>query len=449
MFMGSYTDLSVGGYPVLETKSYASSEALTIFRESDRVIFDRKLVERNVLVWGEPDAEYRDEIEQAFIYRAKISVVKDRLNIMGFTLDRVKEDFCSIRDSRIEEYVSWVEGENEGEPEDYFNSHIREKVTILRSVSFTKYLNALKKIISRHKAIYELKRDEVLCSDPIVKYIAESDDGYEFGFFCNDYRSLIRAFCEISEDDGSVVQDLTEVFHAGYYQATDEVANNAVESLTVGYPETARLIVLTEGSTDAHILDEAMTLLYPHLRDYYSFLDFESSRSSGGAGQLASLVKAFAGTGIKNRVIALFDNDTAGREAAAALRLVSLPSNIRVSFYPDINYLRTYDTIGPSGTLVADVNRLAASIELYLGHDVLLEPNGDRLPVQWKGYSEALKSYQGEVLHKSKIRERFFEKVRAARRNGTKDGDWTGLEAVLSHLFAAFHGSTAQHLIRA
>jgi hypothetical protein len=439
--MGSYTDLSVGGYPVLETKSYASSEALTIFRESDRAIFDRKLVERNVLVWGEPDAEYRDDIEKAFVYKASIPVVKDRLNVMGFTLDRVEADFHFIRDAKIEEYVSWLEERSDEGLEDFFNTHIREQIEILRFMSFTEYLNALKKIISQSKTIYELKRDGVLDSDPIVKYIGGNDVGYEFGFFCNDVRSLIRAFCEVSEDDGFVVQDLTEVFHAGYYQETDEAANDAVESLTAGYSETARLIVLTEGSTDAHILDEAMALLYPHLRDYYSFLDFESSRSSGGAGQLASLVKAFAGTGIKNRVVALFDNDTAGREAAAALRLVSLPSNIRVSFYPDINYLRTYDTIGPNGALVADVNRVAASIELYLGHDVLLEPNGDRLPVQWKGFSEALRSYQGEVLHKNKIRERFFEKVRIARRNGTKGGDWTGLEAVLSHLFAAFHGS--------
>ena len=36
--MGSYTDLTVGGYPILETKSYASLEALTIFRESDKII---------------------------------------------------------------------------------------------------------------------------------------------------------------------------------------------------------------------------------------------------------------------------------------------------------------------------------------------------------------------------------------------------------------------------
>lgn len=444
--MGSYTDLSVGGYPVLETKSYASLEALTIFRESDKAIVDRKIADRNVLVWGEPDLRDKDETEQAFVYRASVLVVKARLNVMGFTLGRVQQDFHSIRDSEIAKYTSWLEeeeGEGEGGFENSFNEHIKGKIELLRSISFPKYLEALRKITSQNKRIYELKRDGFLSNDPIARYIAADDEGFEFGFFCNDVRSLIRAFCEISQEETDVIQDLTEVMHAGYYQTDDEAANDAVDSLTAGYPETARQIILTEGSTDAHILDHAMTLLYPHLRDYYSFLDFESSRSSGGAGQLASLVKAFAGTGIKNRVIALFDNDTAGREAASALRLVSLPSNIRVTHYPEADYLKSYDTIGPTGSLIADVNRVAASIELYLGHDVLLEPNGDRLPVQWKGYSEALCSYQGEVLHKSKIRDRFMEKVRTAKRDGTANGDWTGLQAILLHLFAAFQDPKA------
>jgi hypothetical protein len=113
--MGSYTDLTVGGYPILETKSYASSEALTIFRESDKIISERRLAERNVLVWGVPDKEDQDEAETAFVYRASVSVVKDRLNVMGFTLARIEADFYSIRDAKINEYVSWLEGEDEGE----------------------------------------------------------------------------------------------------------------------------------------------------------------------------------------------------------------------------------------------------------------------------------------------------------------------------------------------
>lgn len=64
-------------------------------------------------------------------------------------------------------------------------------------------------------------------------------------------------------------------------------------------------MILTEGRSDASLLNDALHLLYPHLADYFSFMDF--AEYGGGAGQLANLVRAFSGAGIVNRVVALFD----------------------------------------------------------------------------------------------------------------------------------------------
>ena len=123
-------------------------------------------------------------------------------------------------------------------------------------------------------------------------------------------------------------------------------------------------------------------------------LDFDSSRSQGGAGHLVSIVKAFSGAGITNRVIALFDNDTAAREARRSLDAATLPSNFAVLHYPDLDALRHYPTLGPAGLSHLDINGLAASIELYFGADVLLL-DGTLAPIQWKGYCEALQGVSG------------------------------------------------------
>lgn len=56
------TEFSIDGYPLLETKSYAVDEVLAIFRESDKRVFDRKVSERNPMVWGTPSPE-DDELE--------------------------------------------------------------------------------------------------------------------------------------------------------------------------------------------------------------------------------------------------------------------------------------------------------------------------------------------------------------------------------------------------
>jgi hypothetical protein len=88
--------------------------------------------------------------------------------------------------------------------------------------------------------------------------------------------------------------------------------------------------ILTEGVTDRRVLEASLKLLYPHLAEYYAFMDFDGANAPGGAGQLVNTVKAFAGAGIANRVIALFDNDTAARSALRGLEGVSLPSSMRV-----------------------------------------------------------------------------------------------------------------------
>lgn len=194
-----------------------------------------------------------------------------------------------------------------------------------------------------------------------------------------------------------------------------------------------------EGSTDREFLQGALRLLCPHLADYYAFLDFAGTRSQGGAGHLASLVKAFAAVGITDRVIAVFDNDTAASEAKRSLNQVTLPDNIAVITYPDLDFLRTYPTLGPGGKADLDVNGVAASLELYLGRDILLR-DGSLIPVQWTGYSESIAQYQGEVLQKSGIQSHFREKLaRCQNALGAREQtDWSGLRAILEAIFAAF-----------
>ncbi len=133
------------------------------------------------------------------------------------------------------------------------------------------------------------------------------------------------------------------------------------------------------------------------------------------------------------------DNDTAAREALRLLDTISLPPNITILYYPALDILREYPTIGPTGPIPADINGLAASIELYLGEDVLSE-KGALTPVQWKGPSESVGKYQGEVMHKTQIQQVFWRKVRSCRSDAEamRAADWSGLKAILKAMFTAF-----------
>jgi hypothetical protein len=205
-------------------------------------------------------------------------------------------------------------------------------------------------------------------------------------------------------------------------------------------------IVLTEGSTDRWIIEKALKLLFPHLAPFFSFMNFEGVRAEGGAGVLANTVRMFSGAQISNRVIALFDNDTAGRVALANLKAISLPPNIKAFTLPQIELASSYPTLGPGGVSVMDVNGMACGIELYLGTDVLAEPDGTLAPVQWKGFDVKLRRYQGELLSKTEVLDRFRRKVASCESGPAQlpRYDWDGLRLVLQVLRTAFHEEDAR-----
>ncbi|MDO9315598.1 MAG: HEPN/Toprim-associated domain-containing protein [Burkholderiaceae bacterium] len=431
--MGTYTDFTVAGFTVVSSKSAVVPELMTVFRESDRKQYRRHLESGATLAGEELDAAHTDDIEDVVEYSCQVAKAIDRLNIMGFTLGRAKRDFDIGRSYEIEKYESWME-------DDPSHETWTDELQFLRSLSFDQYLEALRTVVIEKIYSYSVdgkKRDFI---SPVQKYIVEGSDEYLFGFFAEDVRCLVRAVCEVAARDQLVSQDVSELVSGGYYGPDTEVCNEAIQALVAGHPENSKQIILTEGSTDASILRRALNLLYPHLSDYYSFLDFESTRSPGGAGHLVSLIKAFSATGITNKVIALFDNDTAAADARRSLAAVSLPRNISIRAYPNLAVLRNYPTLGPSGNTELDVNGLAASIELYLGRDVLTQDEGGLTPVQWKGYNETLGQYQGEVMRKAQLHHAFDRKADAALANSAllAAGDWSGLSAIAQAIFTAF-----------
>lgn len=431
--MGTYTDFSVAGYPLINSKSAVVPEAMTVFRESDKRVFSRRLGDRNPLVWGDAYADEAGEVETATVYVCSTDAVIARLEVMGFTINRARRDFESGRQGELAMYQEWATDEPD-------TPWFADKVKLIESLSFDEYLGALRQVLLEGLRPKPFDDDEKPGLSAAVRYTLDDNDDYLFGFFASDIRCLIRAACEVAPKPSVVIQDITDLVDGGYYAPEEPVCQQSIESLTLGHLENSNRIVLTEGSTDTQVLKTSLRMLYPHLSAYYSFLDFETAQVPGGAGQLASLVKGFAAAGIGNRIIAIFDNDSAARDAKRSLTKLRLPSNIAVLSYPDIELLRSYPTLGPSGNTNLDVNGLAASIELYFGSDVLRRPDGSLAPVQWKGYVEPITSYQGEVLGKTELRTAFSRKLAIAENDPAEQArqDWSGIDAILQVIFGAF-----------
>ena len=250
-----------------------------------------------------------------------------------------------------------------------------------------------------------------------------------------DPRFILRSVLEAVSDEEQIILDLHDVIDGGWlkppYDPQAIGRRHLIESSQALLPP----VILTEGRFDTEVLSSALELTRPHLKRFLTFPDF-SHKNEGGATSLRQTLRAFASSGIPNRVVALFDNDTAARDVLRSIREDELPLNIKIARLPHLDLATKYPTVGPQGEQFMDVNGLAASIELYLGEDALQDVTGELIPVQWGGYNKALSSYQGDLLNKKAAQENFRKKLMHATEEPEvlKTQDWSGIDLILDHI---------------
>ncbi len=425
------TFLRVDGFTVLTADGCVYPEAMTIFREGDRREQTFTIAELYPSPDGRVNEWEREQTEDTVRYCVTALVARARLEVMGFTLRRLRVELSeSIARQLAEDTARLAECDPE-DPDRELEESV-EDLNRLAPFSIEEWVNAYGEILRSHERWWT--------GDPPteISWLAQhlwtrmhraQSGGWWFPFA--DLRAHLRLAVEACAPEAEVHQDVTRV--PGDRR---NFCSRAQDELLGSYPSNERIVVLTEGSTDARFIRRSLEVLYPHLVDYYTFMDFMGTKAQGGAPALVLTLKAFAGSGIRNRIVALFDNDTAAHDAVRSLG--ALPANYRVVHYPALELAKAYPTLGPQGQAEMDVNGLAGSLELYFGLSVL-ERDGKKSPVQWKGYVAGLRRYQGEVLGKTELQDLFERKLEDARSTGvTNEADWADMRLLLSSLIGAF-----------
>lgn len=428
--MGSYSSLLLDGYRIDQSKSYINPYWSCLFTEDDRrsrdVLYD--------LYYTEPINDGNEV--PTYEYAATAETVKMRLEIMGYTLPKVKSEYlCGIESAlkTIQEYYTETESVYQ------FTKVDQEHILRLKEGGFQYWLDLIRHLIKYDINVYD---DRLGSEDDIFRFMLEYNDidqdlylGYPnigFGFF-------LRGALEAVNPDAELVLDITDLVSSGYYGINEAVCAGTAMSHIKSTLHFQKIIIITEGSSDRNILSKSLKLLYPKAENYFSFLDFESYKAEGGTGALEKTVKSFAAAGISNKIIALFDYDAAGVAAAERLRKKRLPNNICVMTLPEIELARNYPTIGAQGSSIENVNGRACSIEMYLGKDILINDNNELTAVEWKGLEQSLNIYQGEIFDKARLQKKFVEKINRSISNGCTEPEqfWDDLRLVFQSIFAA------------
>ena len=435
--MASYATLSIDSLHLTSSPDGIDPGIMMLFRPADRRIRLVDQGDRATL------AEYvhHDDIDEysecsplvCVEYRCSVRAARDRLDLKGFTREVAEAVFKKEMPREIKRTEEWMVKDSA------ISKYYEEKLALMRSITLDDWYAAMQRI--QDENLTRLRLDNLEASaiqHPALRYmLIHSLDMY--GFPGYDARPPIRLVADMVPDDYELVYDLTDLIVGGWAADADDVIAEAEILMQTDFLLYQRVIVLTEGKSDIEFLQRSLKILYPHLCDYFHFFDFEGS--GGGAGQLVNLVRAFAASDVRHRILAMFDNDTGAKETLSRFNPADLPKNIVVSSYPDLPMAQIYPTLGPSGEIEMDVNGLAGSLEVYLGKDVLEDEEGRLSPVQWTAYSRKMKAYQGEVIDKQNIQERFRRKLEACESNPDliDSYDWQGVRGILDTMRTAFH----------
>lgn len=200
-------------------------------------------------------------------------------------------------------------------------------------------------------------------------------------------------------------------------------------------PPSARWMLVTEGTSDAFILARSLKVTHPDIEDFFDFIDMSTGNPFPGVGSIVSFCRGLSRVRYTGHMLVVLDNDAAGCAALAEIRALNMPPSFVTTCLPDLEELRAFNTIGPAGENVEDINGRASAIECFLDFcGVEGKPT-----VRWTTYMSKQSAYQGELVSKDAY-------VAAFKARFGKEGveyDNSKLNRLWEHLISRCTASTA------
>lgn len=439
--MSEYANIYVGNLLLYSFRNYLKDEIVSLFY-SDKDLFVT------------PECTIDDEDEESgvytrYVYKTTVKRAKERFDALGFGLNNFKKVFDEkkIQAINYSSFLSRLRIDYD-ENDEKIEKRIKEKVT------FKKWTNSMTKIISYETMNGNIWSEKMVPNlivstecDKVIYYSLldkDSESFYALNTEIINIAFVYRLILENCSDNEEIVLDFSYL---------DNWAEDSITKALEATKNIQKTIVLVEGTSDKDILDFSLKHLYPHLYDIFYFMDFDDKmgvKRDGGTSYINKNIKTFYFSKLKANFIAVFDNDAEGYISQSKLisEIKNWPNNFKILRYPELNFLKSYPTIAPNGSIVQDdINCRAASIELYLP-DFIIKPNGDYYPVEWEARKrmklrngEEKSLYQGTISHKDDIKNEFHS-IRKKIEKGEIEFltcEWKNMKKVLDSIVFAFN----------
>ncbi|WP_428333777.1 HEPN/Toprim-associated domain-containing protein [Novosphingobium sp.] len=190
------------------------------------------------------------------------------------------------------------------------------------------------------------------------------------------------------------------------------------EHFKPGARRMQKILIATEGASDARIIKRALDILRPEVADFFNFVDVDERHHFWGTGNLVKFAEGLLRIDVQNKVLFVLDNDAEGVDAYRKLNALKLPGNMRSMLLPDLDNFRSFPTRGPEGVGISDINGRGAAIECYLDLNL---PNYGPAQVLWSNYKRDIDAWHGALEFKESYQRHFYDQAPEMLLSGAYD----------------------------
>jgi hypothetical protein len=406
--LDSMITLGIGKMEIDWGKNNLHKDHSTLFQPSD--------IKQIPYYYINDDAEeYFVEMNEGF--SRKLKNMKSRLDLLGYDLNSIKEQFMRcVRNLEEHDYTIMLSF-------DTFYNVIKEiDVSKVNTVEYEieRFINGYDIGEYASKCILKIPslKDKLLGEFPNNGSEWESPSRDLAVFLENlDPYITLRILAENPANLELEVQwNFFNTLNKGWINRNEIVKEIAPQK---------RVLIVTEGSSDSFILKKAIEELSPNISDFFDFVDMKENYPFTGTGSLYNFCVGLCRINIENSIMVVFDNDTAGVEKYKQAKLLKKPSSLLITKLPDHADFCNMQTVGPQGNTTENINGKAVSIECFLDFDSLPQ----KPYIRWTAYNRVEKEYQGELENKD-------EYVRVFKQANLTNGSYNSskLEYLIEYL---------------
>lgn len=408
--MGTSIELSIGDVSLSYSKNAMGQDYGFLFQEDD--LFRRTTDAINYDYYEEHPEEKEELATAEEIFARTLSRILPRLELLGVTLEAARAEYQAAV-AEAEEISSDIGLEEEKKEyltfEEFCNLACRHPLGDLKSDYIEHETPERDKIAQGRFAADIEKFDRIPWTDNSHFYWSESS--FLSARVCIlSAESMLQVFAlNPANSEVEVTWEFGPIIHAGWVQR---------EEFQPGARLRQKVLIATEGASDARIIRRSLNVLRPDVADFFNFIDVDERHHFWGTGNLVKFAEGLLRIEVLNQVLFVFDNDAEGVDAFRKLEKLELPANMRAMLLPDIEEFGAFATRGPEGVGVSDINGRAASIECYLdlGLDDYPAPQ-----VTWSNFKKDIDAWHGVLDFKESYSKHFYDQPDDLLRNGSYD----------------------------